>query len=102
MWYVGYMCEGDIIIYFPVYLSDFYEITSFDDYLGKAYGVLYKTNKEVYDKLDVNVGIYQEVEWYDSDDPLSTEYSTPTFSTKEEVEKFINETFDGTNGVAVD
>ena len=46
MWYIGYMCEDDIIIYFLVDLNSTYEIVHFDTCLGKAYGTIYKYNKE--------------------------------------------------------
>lgn len=102
MWYIGYMCEDDIIIYFPVDLNSTYEIVHFDTCLGKAYGAIYKYNKEVYDRLHVNVGIYEETIYYDPDDPFDIEYNVPAFKTKEEAEKYINKHLDGNYGIGID
>ena len=99
MWYVGELCAGKTLIYFPVFLDSIYDIESFDEYSGKAFSILREINKDAYEEVcSVGIGVYEEID-YDPEEPLDY---VPAFNTKEETKKYINEKFHGNSGIAID
>lgn len=102
MWYVGELCAGKTLIYFPVYLDSRYDIESFDKCSGKAFSILKEISKDAYEEVcSVGIGVYEEID-YDPEEPFDSEHYVPAFNTKEETEKYINEKFHGNSGIAID